>query len=325
VPIAFDPRTLALTGTLSRAPGEHTTAHPHLDPISGEAIFYGVKFGARSTYCLFARQGLRSQREIARLPAPRPSYMHSFAITERYAVLTECPFLLSPLDLIMSGRPFLENYRWLRDRPTFFNVIDRHSGELRSRLEVEPFFYFHHVNAFERDLDLIVDLVAYPDAEVLKAFYLDNLRAEGGIPSSELRRYRLPLDGGEVSFRVLAEGMENPRIDYARRNTRPYSYAYGCGLGPEGFLTRIQKTDVGAAATIQWSEPGCFPVEAVFVPAPGGDHEDDGVLLSLVLDVAATTSFLLVLDARDLSEACRARLPHHVPFDSHGAFYADQT
>ncbi len=323
VPIVFDPQTLAATGVASRAPGEQTTAHPHFDPASGEALFYAIKFGARSTYRLFARNGPSSQREIARLPAPRPSYMHSFALTERYAVLTECPFLLSPLDLIMSGRPFAENYRWLRDRPTFFTVIDRHSGELRARLDAEPFFCAHHANAFEQGGELIVDLVAYEDAEILSALYLDRLRGGGGLPSSELRRYRLPLDGRAVSFQALAEGMEAPRIDYERCNTLPYSYAYGGALGPEGYFARIQKTDVNAASTIEWSEPGAFPGEAVFVAAPRAAREDDGVLLSLVLEPAAEASFLLILDARDLSEICRAWLPHPVPFDSHGAFYGD--
>ncbi len=48
--------------------------------------------------------------------------------------------------------------------------------------------------------------------------------------------------------------------------------------------------------------------------------EDDGVLLSVVLDADAGTSFLLVLDARDLSELARAEAPHHIPFGFHGQF-----
>jgi carotenoid cleavage dioxygenase-like enzyme len=324
VPHLLDPRTLAVRGAASRGPGEILAAHPHLDPAAGESLFIAVKVGARPTYRLFARHGTRSLREIARLPAPRPSLLHSFALTERYVVFAECPFLLNPLDLIMSGRPFIENCRWLRDRPSFFNVIDRRSGELRARLETEPFFCGHHVNAFERGGELLVDLVAYEDAEILAALYLDRLRGEAGLPGSELRRYRLSPDTGQVSWRALAEGMEAPRIDYQGRNARPYRFAYGCALGSEGFYARIQKTDVDAASTIEWSEPGVFPGEAVFVAAPGAGREDDGVLLSLVLEPAAATSFLLVLDARDLTELCRARLPHAVPFDHHGAFYPEQ-
>jgi beta,beta-carotene 9',10'-dioxygenase len=45
------------------------------------------------------------------------------------------------------------------------------------------------------------------------------------------------------------------------------------------------------------------------------------VLLSVVLDPAAGTSFLLVLDATDLSEIARARVPHHIPFGFHGGYF----
>jgi len=57
------------------------------------------------------------------------------------------------------------------------------------------------------------------------------------------------------------------------------------------------------------------------VPRPEAGAEDDGVLLSLVLDAAAGRSFLLVLDARDLSELARASAPHPVPFGFHGEFF----
>ena len=59
----------------------------------------------------------------------------------------------------------------------------------------------------------------------------------------------------------------------------------------------------------------------MFVARPEAEREDDGVLLSVVLDAAAGDSLLLVLDAADLSELARARVPHHVPFSFHGAFF----
>jgi len=327
LPIIFDPQTLHAAGVASKAPGEHTTAHPHFDPASGEALFYAVKFGPRSTYRLFARSDSSSQRQIAKLPAPRPSYMHSFGLTERYAVLAEFPFVINPLDLVRTGRPFIENYRWRPDRPGAFTVIDRRSGEVRARAEGEPFFCFHHVNAFEEGGALVVDLVAYEDAKIVEALYLDRVRGEGTLPYFELRRYHVPLDGGEARPEAIAPGMELPRINYRRHNARPYRYAYGMGFdhdgGGEGFLTRIQQADVDAGSTIEWCESGAYPGEAVFVPSPSAAREDDGILLSLVLEPKSETSFLLVLDAHDLSEICRARVPHPIPFGFHGQFFAD--
>ena len=54
---------------------------------------------------------------------------------------------------------------------------------------------------------------------------------------------------------------------------------------------------------------------------PGADQEDDGVLLSIVLDTTTGCSSLVILDARDLSELACAQAPHHIPFHFHGEFF----
>jgi beta,beta-carotene 9',10'-dioxygenase len=80
----------------------------------------------------------------------------------------------------------------------------------------------------------------------------------------------------------------------------------------------------GARATVRrWYEDGCYPGEPVFVARPGGDAEDDGILLSVVLDTGARASFLLVLDAATLTERARAAVPHHIPFGFHGTHFSD--
>lgn len=59
------------------------------------------------------------------------------------------------------------------------------------------------------------------------------------------------------------------------------------------------------------------------MPAPGATREDDGVLLSVVLDATARRSFLLVLDAEALQERARADVPHHIPFGFHGEYFPE--
>jgi beta,beta-carotene 9',10'-dioxygenase len=61
--------------------------------------------------------------------------------------------------------------------------------------------------------------------------------------------------------------------------------------------------------------------EPVFVPRPGSRVEDDGVVLSIVFDPQTNGSFLLVLDARDLSERARVHAPQRLPFGFHGDFF----
>jgi carotenoid cleavage dioxygenase-like enzyme len=113
-----------------------------------------------------------------------------------------------------------------------------------------------------------------------------------------------------------------PSIDYARVNTKSdYRYVYGIGLREAGnFYNQIVKIDVQTQKSTMWDEKGCFPGEAIFVPHPEGEKEDDGVLLSVVLDSFQGNSFLLILDAADLTEIARANLPHPILFGYHGLF-----
>jgi carotenoid cleavage dioxygenase-like enzyme len=143
----------------------------------------------------------------------------------------------------------------------------------------------------------------------------------GTIPPIELRRYTIDLAGGGVRSEPLAEGsLELPRIDYGRRNTRDYSYAYFTGADT-GWIDRLVKVDVRDGSRSEWLADGCHPGEPVFVREPGADAEDAGVVLSVVLDTKAGHSFLLVLDAGSFEEIARADAPHHIPFGFHGQYF----
>ncbi len=326
LPIEFDAETLATLGPFAyddKLGGQVTTAHPHHDPARREIVNYVVRMGRRSEYVFYGMpvEGDR-RRTIARLPVKQPSYMHSFGSSERYVILTEYPLRVNPLRLATSNRPFIENYRWDGDAPARFLVVDRDSGELRGRFETDAFFCFHHVNAFERGDELVVDLIAYEDASITGALYLDDKRERprGPLPGGELRRYTIDLAGGGISHRPLAEGtLELPRIAYGSRNGRDYAYVYGAGVEGDWFDTLV-KVDVRDGTRQVWQASGCYPGEPVFVARPGASAEDDGVVLSVVLDAEAERSFLLVLDAASFDELARAEAPHHIPFGFHGQY-----
>jgi beta,beta-carotene 9',10'-dioxygenase len=328
LPVQFDPETLETAGVRPfAAPGQLTTAHPHLDRASGGMLNYAAKLGARSSYRFFALQPPQgaeqsaSPRMIASLPVKEPAYMHSFGLTERWLVLAEFPLVVNPLALALSGRPYIENYRWKPELGTRFTLVDRVSGETVAGFRSEPCFAFHHVNAYEDGDEVVVDLCASGDAGVIEDLYLDRLRAGKPVASAELTRFRLRLSDRAVTRERLADGdIELPRVNYGRCNERPYRYVWGVGNGPGGWFERIVKVDIDEGATLSWSEPGCYAGEPVFVARPHAEDEDDGVLLSVVLDAGAGTSFMLVLDARDLGELARAQAPHHIPFGFHGQF-----
>jgi carotenoid cleavage dioxygenase-like enzyme len=328
IAVEFDPDTLAAAGVGHKAPGMLTTAHPHLDRQTGDMLNYAARLGARNEYRFYAQApGDAKPRILARRPVREPAYMHSFGLTENWFVLAEFPFVVNPLRLALSGKPYIENYRWKPERGTRFTLIERNGGRAFGPFAAEPCFAFHHVNAYEEDGDVVADVCVYADNKVIDDLYLDRLRAgTGGLPESRLRRFRISPHSGKVGERNISErNFELARINYRRCNERPYRYTWGVSTGDSGWIEQIVKIDVSTGADTTWQAPGCFPGEPVFVAAPHGAEEDAGVLLSVVLDGHTSRSFLLVLDAQTLAEHGRAEVPHHIPFGFHGQYVVGAT
>jgi carotenoid cleavage dioxygenase-like enzyme len=325
MPVEFDAETLDTIGHVEYADklkAHVTTAHPHHDADRDELVNYVARFSRVSEYVLYGLPaGGSARRVIARMPVKEPAYMHAFGMSERFLILAEYPLRVNPLKLAFSGKPFIENYTWRGDEPVKFQIFERASGRHCGTYETDGFFCFHHVNAFERGGELVIDLCAYDDSTVIDSLYLDDTGPRGNLPPVELRRYTIDLDRDKVRWEPLSDGsLELPRIDYGRRNTRDYAYAYFTGVGDD-WIDRLVKVDVRDGSQAHWREEGCYPGEPVFVREPGTEAEDAGVVLSVVLDARAGRSFLLVLDAGSFEEVARAEAPHHIPFGFHGQFF----
>jgi carotenoid cleavage dioxygenase-like enzyme len=325
IPVGFDRDTLATLGRRTSSPGQITSAHPHLDPATGELINYASHVGRQSTYRIYGRAAGDAVRVIGEVPTTQVAYMHSFAMTERYFVLVEFPLLLQVFDIALGRRSFIESFRWHPERGARFLVLDRRDGRLVSQARSDAFFAFHHVNAFEHGDELVLDLAAYPDSSVIDALYLEPLRAGGQAPGAELRRYRMAVAGGEITSAPISPAqIELPRIDDARDGL-PYRFAYGVSRGDAAtaWFDELIKIDTEHGSVQRWHEPGCYPGEPVFAADPSREEgdEDAGVLLSVVLDADRGASFLLVLDARTMVEVGRARAPHAITFGFHGDYF----
>src|SRR3954447_1708712 len=327
IAVAFDPATLQTLGrdAGAQAFGQITTAHPHHDPERDELVNFAAHLGRRSQYRVYARRSRDAGRVVATMPVGEPSYMHSFALTPRFAVLLENPLVVNPLRLAVGGKAFIHNYRWKPERGVRIHAFDRADGRWVQSWTADPFFVFHTINAFEDGDDLVVDLCAHADATIIELLELERLRAgsDHGDLAARPVRLTLPAGGGRAAVRALADvDLELPRIAYRTHNGRPYRYAYGASAGGAAFLKRLVKIDVADGSFSVWDEPDAWASEPVFVPRPGASAEDDGVVLSVVLDAADRTSFLLVLDAASFEELGRARAPHPIPFGFHGQFFS---
>lgn len=116
---------------------------------------------------------------------------------------------------------------------------------------------------------------------------------------------------------------ELPTINPAYR-TRRHRYVYSLAMsGLSTLVDSILKTDTETREVLRWCNPrGHTPGEAIFVAQPGATREDEGALLSVVLDGTCGKSYLLCLDAETMREMGRAVMDFAVGLGFHGVHTA---
>ncbi|MFC7226959.1 carotenoid oxygenase family protein [Salinirubellus salinus] len=325
----FDPETLETTGLttyLGEPYGQHVTGHPHHDDERGVTVGLSTYFGRQPEYRLWRQHDGRWSREsLATLPADEPAYLHSFALTDRYAVVVEFPLVVSPLRLLRpSNEAFIKRFDWDPERGTRYRVVDRETGVEVASPVGESFFCFHHVNTYDDGEELVLDMVTFPDAAAITELYFDGV---GGPSSWELEGGRLtrarldPRAGTVETHEVHGGHLGLPRVSPAVTASE-YRYAYAQGDPGQpvtGLPESVLKVDVETGED-QWYDAGGYTSEAVFVPRPDGDREDDGVVLAVVLDADTERSELHVVDGASMTRLAVAPLPHALPLDFHGQF-----
>uniref|UniRef100_A0A131Y215 Putative beta beta-carotene n=1 Tax=Ixodes ricinus TaxID=34613 RepID=A0A131Y215_IXORI len=353
-----DPGTLETLSRedLSRLVAVHTTtAHPHVDPEDRSTFNVGTQMGSRPAFVLIrfppsvecpdGSTSLREARVVGRIPMQSrffPSYIHSFAMTENWLVVLEQSLVLSVPKLFLAravGTSYADTLSFDPNKKTRFHVMDKRTGELFPVVfEAAPFFTFHHVNAYERDREIVVDLCAFDDDAVIRNLRFAHPRPKKNDGLASVRRFVLPLDRAVkspalVESRVLSlelDGLalraELPRIN-DRFNGKPYRFAYlvGHSNGPaeEWFVSKL---NVESGRWVRWKRPGWVPSEPVFIPRPGATDEDDGVVVFSLLDAKDEKKLSFVaLDARNFEEIARAEFetPSANPADFHGWFVSE--
>lgn len=254
-------------------------------------------------------------------------------------------------NLLESFKPFdpSEPCRWF--------VVDRHHGKgVVAEFASPARFFFHTVNAFEDAAtgDVFCEVVDFPNRHIIDAFYYDVLLnrnnkatefwTDGQLAHKcfpRLTRYRLrkkdfitttanattatTLPTPEIVLEIPSpHAGDMPVINPAYRCLR-HRYGYFLVSRIKSTLfDAIAKVDTETREVLQWEGPhGHTPGEAIFVPRPAAAEgevldEDDGVLLSVVLDGANRTSYLLCLDAKTMRELGRAECEFAVALGLHG-------
>ncbi|HEY6879970.1 MAG TPA: carotenoid oxygenase family protein [Polyangiales bacterium] len=294
------------------------SAHPQPCPRGGAWVNVGTLFGKVSEWVVF-RQALDGRSRIVegKLPLPRVPYLHSFGVTARHVVLIDHPLAANPLRMLFSNRGYIDHFRWQPERGTRLWKLDRRGGQFTA-YETEPLFCFHTVRAFERGDELVVDLLAYEDAQIVDAFRTERLaQAFPSIMPRYLRARLMP-----TKRTVELETLSTTRFEFPS-SSPTNQYAWGVtlkdGEGP-GWGSEVVR--IAEDGTQRFADPAYTWGEPVYVARPGAEADDDGVLLTTGHHVAGDRAVLAILDARTLEPRARCEVALSLPFGFHGSFRA---
>lgn len=312
--IAFDPFGGSLKGSF--------TAHPHLDPDSGEmhAICYDATDQGIIRHVVVDAKGKVRREEPIRVQ-DGPS-IHDCMITKNYVIILDLPVTFS-IKTLLAGHPF--PYAWNPDHKARVGLLPREgSNDDVIWCDVEPCYVFHPCNAFEtEDGKVIMDVCAH-----------DTMFAEQNFgPNSAkvpLERWTIDPAAHSTTRTVTdSDSQEFPRPNEAFMG-KPYRYAYAMAL-PDGFdaaspnQSKLFKHDLEAGTRqVHDFGTGRVPGEFVFVSKAGARAEDDGWLIGYVVDMANETTDLVILDATNLESSAQAvvHIPHRIPPGFHGNWIA---
>jgi carotenoid cleavage dioxygenase len=294
------------------------TAHPKVDAVTGELLFFGyMLFGEPYLqYSVASKEGGIVHTTPIHLPIG--VMMHDFAITERYALFLNLPYTFSMAKVERGENPFA----WEPERGAQIGVLPRRGdGSAIRWFPISPCFIFHTLNAYDDGDQVVLDACRLPKFD-LYDFIPDFASYQN---TARLHRYRLNLTTGEAKEQPLDDVMsEFPRVndDLLGRKAR-FGYAARFQEPSSGFSEGLLKYDLETGRSeLHLHGPNRTGGEGVFVPRPGARDEDDGWVMTFIYDAASSSSELVIVDAQRFSAPPIARvlLPQRVPFGFHGAW-----
>ncbi len=329
----LNPETLDNLGKASWGPLDGVSAHPKVDESSGELMFFN--YGVHAPYMHYGvvDRGGKLVHYVP-IPLPGPRLPHDMAITRNWSILNDMP-LFWDTELLQRD---IHAARLHEGMPTRFALIPRHGQpEEIHWFEAEPAYVLHWTNAWEEDNEVVLE--GYHQSKPMP----DPLEEAGEYGhmmayvdehsfQSRLHRWRFNLTTGKcqeerLSNRIVEFGMINPH--FLMEKSR---YIWSTTTKPGWFLFNgYVKHDTQTGEEQVYTLPdGIYASESPMVPRKPSNsettgqqgHEDDGYLVTFLIDEHSDTSECAILDARDVTKGpiCRMTLPHKISSGVHSTW-----
>ncbi|XHR80672.1 MAG: carotenoid oxygenase family protein [Gloeotrichia echinulata GP01] len=303
------------------------TAHPKVDFITGEMMFFGYSL-LEPPYLKYSVVSAKGElKRTVPIDLPCGVMMHDFAITENYTIFMDLPLTFS-VDRLRRRELA---YMFEPNAPSRFGIIPRHGDNTNiCWFQVSTCYVLHTLNAYESGEEIVVIACRTNDAQLLNIPTKTNLRHHQ-VTQPELYCWRFNLRTGVVHEGTIDDlSSEFPTLNQqfvGRRNRYGYTARMVPEMLPIFTSDAIIKYDFANddSQVHEWGS-GRYGGEAIFVPRANNIQEDDGWLLTFVYDTAFKTSELVVLNAQNITDKPVARilLPQRVPYGFHGTWIAEK-
>lgn len=329
-PYRLDPITLETTGASSW--GKHLgkegiSSHYKVDVYTGDMMFFN--FGETYPfmhYGVINRDNEMVHYEPVELPGAR--WPHDMGITENYTILHDLPMFFDEKDLAKGIR----QTKFFKDIPSRFGVIPRFGDNSQIRwFEGTPCYILHLSNSYEDGDEVIMDAcVSFqpkapgvgekgsdPFERILA--HLDKHRTQ-----THMRRFRFNMKTGKTIEECIDDEVtEFPIVnnDYVGYK---YRYSYNTLFKKGDWLfTGIKKYDLltGTSTRYEYGD-GRYGDEPHIARTPASVEEDDGYVITMVVDMVKNQSECIILDASEIEKGPLATiiLPHVIQTGTHACW-----
>lgn len=339
LPYRIDPATLDTLGTWDfhgRFRSQTHTAHPKVDPITGEMITFGYEatgLGTKDVFVYTVGKDGHVKREV-RFQVPYVSIMHDIALTQKHIIFPFGCYITSEAAL----RGGKVHWSWDKSKPTYIGILPRDGDAKDLRWFQGPErCMMHTINARTEGNKVILE-APFWDTNFFPFFpNSDGSPWERDRAKAYIRRYTFDLNSKDDRWHEETL-FPSPVVDLARIDPRFLSldqrYVY------TGFTDDKAPFDTRRAGNMRGrvtNNYGRFDLktgkseayfagkshslqECCFVPRPGSTAEGDGYLIGVASNYAEMRSELVIVDAQRMAEGDVARvlLPFRAGPQVHG-------
>jgi carotenoid cleavage dioxygenase-like enzyme len=345
-PIEIDPVTLETKGFHDFNGGYHSqtfTAHPKIDPATGEMLTFGYEATGLATDDLFfyviAPDGTVTRE--TRLKVPYVSMVHDWAITERHVIFPVFGYV-TDIERLRAGGI---HWHWDNDAPTYFGILPRDGEASDLRWFKGPNRAIVHTFNARTECDKVILDAPIFDTNPFPFFpFADGSKWDPLKSRALIRRLTFDLNSRDDGYQEEILFPDLAVVDLSRVDERFVGRENRYGFTSFNDQTKpLDHNRVGTGLRRITNSYGIFDLkdgtmrsffagpthslqEVTFVPRNATAEEGDGFLIGTASNYAEMNTELLIVDTRAPEEGAigRVTLPFRSNVQVHGRWYSDQ-